>query len=258
MKYYYVGTMLPALSFDTAPEIKFHDFDQLLKDNLTSLDYQKTVVMRRLYDILNIKAFWKGDELSPYGTLDENEIGEGLLNQVTFPDYVYAFLVKHESVEDQLKHFPELLAEFFRKELKNRNGILHQYLEFEREWRLVFTAFRAKKLGRDLSVEFQYEDPEEDLIAQMLAQKDSKDFEPPEKYQELKVIFDKYRDDPLALQKALDEYRYNYITGLVDMADSFSLDRILVYMARLLIVEKWASLDNEKGLEIVSKLKIKG
>lgn len=256
MQYYFIGTSLPALYFDVKPEISFHDFDRLLQDNLSEKDYKKVLVIRRLYDLLNLKAFWQSQPLNPYGTLDENELAEGLLDQVTFPDYVYDFAQKHESNKDRIKHFPELLSAFFRGELKNETGIMRQGIEFERQWRLVLAAFRAKKLGRDLSEELQYEDPEEELIAEMLAQKDAKEFELPENFKELKSIFERHGDDPLQLQKALDEFRFNFLGSLIDMADNFSIERILVYMTQLLILERWAGYDKEQGLEIIKRLKV--
>lgn len=252
--YYFIGTYLPQISFELPPEISFSDFCQLLSDNLSYEDLQKAVLVRRFYDILNIKAFWQGEELNPYGSLNENELGEALLDEVTFPGYIYDFLTIHESTEDRLSHFPSLLSKFFTEEVKKTHGIIRQYLEFERELRLVFTGFRANKLGRDLSIELQYENPEEDIIAQMLAQKDAKVFEPPEKYQDLKILFEQYGDSPMDLQKALAQYRYNYLEQLVDMANTFSMNRILVYMIQLIIVEKWFALDKAEGIEIVSKM----
>ena len=85
----------------------------------------------------------------------------------------------------------------------------------------------------------------------MLAQKDAKTFEPPEKYEALKLIFDRYSDEPLELERALDEYRFNYIESLVEFTDPFSMDRILAYMSQLIILQKWNALDKEKGLKIV-------
>lgn len=254
-KYYFIGTYLPALYFDIAPEISLPEFDNLLRDNLTRGDYQKTKVIRSLYDILNLRSLWLEEPLDPWGNLNENELEDALISLVGLPDYVYAFLDAHEKKADRLHHFPVLLAEFFRRVSKEcSKGFLRDYLSFEREWRLVFAGFRAKKLGRDLSIELQYEDPEEELIAQMLAQKDAQTYEPPEKYQDLKAIFDKFSDDPLALQRAIDEYRFNYIDSLVDIADTFSIKRILAYMAQLIILLKWFELDKMKGIEIVDKI----
>lgn len=253
-KYYFVGTMLPSLSFDAPPEISFEKLDVLLNDNLTQRDYEKTLALRLIYDILNLRALWREEEFDPRGQLSAYEMSEALMNRIELPDYVYEFIDRYPKKEDRLHHFPFLLAKFFQSAENLKDPFLRRYLSFEREIRLVMTAFRAKKLGRDLSVEFQYEDPEEDLIAQLLAQQDAKTYEPPEKYKDLKVLFDKYGDNPMALQKALDQYRFDRVENLVDMADTFSIERILAYLVQYMVVEKWSELDKDKGIQIVDTI----
>jgi hypothetical protein len=251
--YYYVGTFLPPLSFDRLPEITWSELSDLLQDNLSASDLEQTRIVRRLYDVLNLRSFWLDEEFDAWGNLDSMELEEALFNQEGLPTYVYDFLENYEKKEERLRHFPALLAAFFQRGVEAK-GFVHQYLNFEREWRLVFTAFRAKQLGRDLSVELQYENPEEELIAQMLAMKDAKTYEPPEKYEVLKELFDKHFSDPLALQRALDEYRFNTIDRLVEQEDLFSIDRILAYLVQFMIVQKWFTLDQNKGLKIVDTI----
>lgn len=253
-QYYFIGTLLPSLSFDAPPEISLEKLEVLLRDNLTQGDYEKTLLLRRYYDILNLRALWRGDEWDPRGELSAYEMDEALMTRAGLPDYVYEFIDRYHKIEDRLHHFPFLLARFFQSAEDLKDPFLRKFLKFEREMRLVMTAFRAKKLGRDLSVEFQYEDPEEDLIAQLLAQQDAKIYEPPEKYQDLKVLFDKYGDNPMALQKALDQYRFDKVESLVDMADTFSIERILAFFVQFMLVEKWSKIDKDKGIQIVDTI----
>lgn len=253
-KYYFVGTYLPSLSFEGPPEMTFGELDLLYRDNLSHRDYEKVLVIRRFYDILNIRSLWKEEELDPRGEMDSLELGEALISRSGLPDYVYDFIDLYPKKEDRIHHFPYLLAKFFQKAENFKDPFVRHYLSFERELRLVMTAFRAKKLERDLSVEFQYENPEEDLIAQLLAQQDAKSYEPPEKYKELKCLFEKHGDHPLALQKALDEYRFETIDSLVDMSDVFSIERMLAYFSQFLIVDKWFEMDKAKGIQIVETI----
>ena len=200
--YYYVGTLLPPLSFDSPPEMTIEELDLLFRDNLNSHDYEKLHAIRRFYDILNIRSYWLEEELDPRGEMTPLDLGEALVNRAGLPAYVYDFMDRYPKKEDRIHHFPDLLAKAFQSGAKLKDPFLRKYLNFERELRLVMTAFRAKKLGRDLSVEFQYEDPEEDLIAQMLAQADAKTYEPPEKYKELKALFEKHGDHPDGIAKS--------------------------------------------------------
>jgi hypothetical protein len=238
-KYYFVGTLLPPLLFDAPPEITFAELDVLLRDNLTERDYGKTVAIRRFFDILNLRALWAGEELDPRGSLSPQALEEALIQGDGLPEYVYLFVDKYPKIDDRLHHFSFLLSKFFQNTKNMNSSFLRNFLSFERELRLVMTAFRAKKLGRDLSVELQYENPEEDFIAQVLAQKDAKTYEPPEKYKELKIIFETVGDNPMTLQKAIDEYCFGTIDSLVSMADVFSVDRLLAYLIQFMIVEKW-------------------
>lgn len=251
--YYFVATALPPLQFGMPPEMSFQELDELLKLNLTPSDYALFIAMRRYYDILNIRAFWKGEELDPYGNLNESDLEESLLSREGLPEYVYEFLDSHEAKEQRLRYFPALIAAYFREEIAKSKGFLFDYLTFERAWRLVLTGARAKRLGKDIAEELQFEDSDDDLVAQIIAQKDAKSFVAPDGFQDLQVIFDTHDKDPLALHQALSEYRSRVLSAMPGV-DLFSINRILSYAARLILAEKWISLDRKKGLEIADQV----
>jgi hypothetical protein len=252
-EYYYLATVLPPLQFGVEPEISFEELSILLQDNLSSVDENQAKVIRRYYDILNIRAFWKEQPLDPHGNLNENELEEALADRAHIPKYLNRFLNEYESKEDRLKNFPKLLAAYFHDEELNARGFLEKYLKLERDMRLILVAFRAKKTGRDLLKELQYENPEEKMIAQIVAQKDDAEFHPPEPYEDLKPIFTQYSDDPIALHQALLEWRYQKIREMVGFK-TFSSDQVLGYLTRFILIENWLELDKEKGIEIVDSL----
>lgn len=249
--YYFLGTFLPSLSFDAVPEMTLLQLNELMRDQLTTHDYKKVLIARQFYDVLNLRSLWLGEPLDPLGEKNKIELEEALLEQVGLPPFVYEFIDTYEKSSERLRYFPLLLAKFFQSVEKIKDPFLRSCLIMERELRLVLTAFRAKKLGRLLSLELQYENPEEELIAQLLAQQDAPNYELPEKYQSLKLLFEKEGNRPLELQKALDQYRFNKLESFVDPADGFSIDRILAYFLQLIIVSKWFELDKAKGIEIV-------
>jgi hypothetical protein len=251
--YYYLAASLPELQLGYPPDIGFPALIFALKTNLSPEDYAKTVVMRRYYDIQNIRAFWMKDEFDPRGNFNANELEEALLTGTGFPAYVYDFLAKYDKLTDRLRYFSALIETYYTNEIDEAEDFLKEYLSFEREWRLVLTGFRAKIVGRDLAQELQFEDPHDDIIAQMMAQKDAKSYEPPSKYSDLKALFEKHKDAPMDLHKALCEYRFYKIEAMYGV-DIFSLNRILAYMAQLIIVEKWLELDKKKGMQIVEAI----
>ncbi len=253
MSYYFLGSALPDLQVGAPPDLGFHELLDLLKDNLSEVDYEKVKVIRRFYDIQNMRALWKGEELDKWGNLDQNELEEALLTRSGLASYVYDFLEQYDKTADRISHFPQLLAGYYNEELPKAKGFLFDYLNFERGWRLVSTAFRAKKLNRDIIKELQYENPDCNLVAQIVAQKDAPHYEPPDEYYDLKPIFEKHYQDPSELYQALCHYRFEKINGFSNI-DRFSINGILSFVARFIIVDKWLELDKKKGMQIVDSI----
>ncbi len=250
---YFIGGTLPTLKLGQPPEISFSELDQLLKLNLSDSDYEQALVIRRYSDFQNIRLYLNHEELDPHGILNEKEIEEALLTREGYPAYLFEFLDKYENDSERIKHFSELLSIHYQKEIGKASGFLKEYMTFERDWRRVFAALRAKKMGRDIAEELKDENPEDELMALILEQKDSKTFDLPEPYTELKDIFEKYSDSPMALQQALYEYRFQKIDQMCGI-EIFTLRRILGYMIQLILVEKWEKLDQKKGIEFIDKL----
>lgn len=252
-EYYFLATALPELQIGYPPDITFAMLMFAFKVNLTPEDYAKSLTMRRYYDIQNIRAFWRNEELDYHGCLDEVELEEALLTRIGLPEYVYEFMDKYDNKAERLKYFHALLVAYYVHETAKADGFLKEYLTFEREWRLVLTGFRAKKLGRDLAEELQFEDPYDDIVAQILAQKDAKAYEPPSRYEDLKALFEEHGSDPLQLYQALCEYQFEKIAAMCGI-EMFSIGKILAYLAQLILVEKWMELDKKKGMEVVDAI----
>lgn len=253
MNYYFFGTLLPEIKIGEVPEIGHREFMALAYDNLSARDYAKTKIVRHFIDIPNLLAYWKSEPLDPMGSLDASGLEEALVTRSGLPGYVFRFLDKYESKEERLRHFPELLATFFHDEIAKTSGALREYLILERDLKLVLTAFRAKQLGRNIYEELRYENPQEEMVAQILAQKDAPQYEPPEKYAEIKDLLWQHADNPLELHKALLEYRFKKLEENLAL-DYFSIERILSYEIELIMAERWLMLNKEKGKEIVDTL----
>jgi len=251
--YYFLASLLPALRIGEASELPFRELDKLLTTNITGKDYEAVKVVKRYYDVENVRSYWLGEEISPYGNLDHTELEEAFVTGDGLPAYVYDFLDRFDKEEDRLHHFPSLISSYFNEELPGACGFLYRYLLFEREWRLVTTAFRAKSLGRDVGQELQYEDFSDDLVAQILAQKDAKAWQLPERFDTLLEILETNYNNPMLLHRALCEWRFEKLYTFAEV-DFFSINRILRYLTRLMIVEQWLEQNKETGLAVVDTI----
>lgn len=250
-EYYFVGTLLPDLKIGQVPELSFKQLDRLLRDNLQPVDYKCAVQLRLYYSIENLRALWRGEALDIYG-YGQHALEASLLDIESQPTYLRDFLEQYPSTEARLRFFPDLLAKYFREESAQASGFVAKYLRFEHKLRLIQTAFRAKKLNRDLTVELQFEEPGEEFFQQLLAQKDNKKFVAPNGFVQLQTILEEYYDAPIELYKALSDYRFEKVEEFVN-GGVFSLNRILAYMVQLITVERWLELDREEGSKLVDQ-----
>lgn len=257
-EYYFIVSLLPELEIGHVPALGMEELKELLCTNLEPHDRVKCWQLLRQVDVENFRAFWAKEPLDSRGNLKQEQMEEVLNSRCwseteEFPDYLIDYLDKYPEDADKIAHFQDLLVLYFADEIEKNTDFLREYFAFQREWQLVLVGFRAKKVGKDIAVELQHADSSDPIVAQILAQKDAAEYEPPFEYKELRPIFEEHSQSPLELHKALVEYQFHEIVERWGVA-LFSVDRILNYMARLLLVERWQDLDVQKGIGVIDKI----
>jgi hypothetical protein len=252
--YYYLATSLPPLDFPNKSEVTFESLKEPLDLNLSNVDKEKVRVLRLFVDLCNIRPLLQEEAIDPKGNLKEKELEDAILSETVLPEYVFEFLKEHDTLSEKLKAFPSLLARFFQEETPEKECFLKSFFEFERQWRLVVLALRAKRLGRDLLKELQFEDIHDPFVMQILAQKDADVYEPPAEYHEIRDILQSCGEDPWQQNKSLCSYRFNKIQEMVGDLQ-FSMDWILAYLSQLMIIEYWNELDENRGRAILDTFK---
>lgn len=248
--YYFLLSAFPPLNLDRKPELSFKEVRDLLVLNLTPEDLKKVDQLLRPIDLYNIRALWLGAPLDDRGQFNANELEEELLVRDKMPSYIIDFIDRYESTQDRLRYFASLFVSLYRDEQPQLKGFLLKYYQFERDLRLILAALRAKSSERDIVRELQFEDPTDPLVADILAQKDAPDYSPPREFEELKNLFVENSYEPQKLNRAILEYRFNKIEEMEENQD-FSIDRVLAYVARLIVAESLAALDTDKGMELI-------
>lgn len=253
MRYFFLGSFLPPLKVGVPPELAFEDFILLLRENLSRRDFEKVKKIRSYIDLRNVEQLLKGEPLDSRGNLNEKELDEALVTKDGLPEYLYEYLDGYENTEEKLRHFSKVYVKFFREMEGKEKGFLSFYFNFEREWRLLMTGLRAKNLQRDLVKELQYEDFHDPLVAYLLAQKESPQFEFPFDYSELAEEVKKVKDNPRSQYEMLVRYRIEFLKEKVQ-DDPFSIEYILAYLAQLILAEDWNALNEKQGKKLLSTL----
>ncbi|MCH9610900.1 MAG: hypothetical protein S4CHLAM81_05290 [Chlamydiales bacterium] len=257
-EYYFLAALLPQLEIGHVPTLGVAELKELLQVNVSKEDLALAKRFLRQIDIENFRAFWAKEPLDPRGNLNRDEIEQAIEDQMwseqePFPDYLVDYLSRYLEENDRISHFHHLLVDYFASEEEENEGFLGEYFAFARQWQLVMVGFRAKKLGKDIAKELQFEDATDPIVAQILAQKDAPNFEPPFEYKELRPIFEEHIESPLRLHQALYAYQFAEIVERWGEA-IFTIDRILNYLARLILVERWMELDVQKGISVIDTI----
>jgi hypothetical protein len=252
-KYYYLICAFPNLAIGIKPDLSFSEMELMLKWNLSDKDWEKFFTFRLYTDLKNLRSFLMKKPIDPRGNLDEKGLEEALMLHDVFPEYVFEYLEREESINYQLAHFPYLFAKYLQEEMTNETGFLQDFFSFERDFRLILTALRAKTLHRDIAFELQYEDPKEDLAADILAQKDLSSYTPPEEYLPIKHWYDQYLLSPKKLHEAFLNYRFMKVQEMTEN-HPFSIDQILAYASQLTLIEDWNQLNQEEANKTVASM----
>ena len=251
--YFFLSSFLPKLQFDFPINFSFDDLIRLYTSNLTGRDMKKVWLMRHFIDLKNVCQFLREEPIDKHGNFSESKLSQALDNQEGFPQYLFDYLEKYQTLEEQIRFFPSVLSHFFLDAQEQSNGFLRYYFDFERKWRLVLTAMRAKKLKIDLSKEFQFEDPRDLFVAELLAQKDTSNFEFPAEFKEMDEALKGEDLDPKEQYKALAEFCFYYI--LENIQDHpFSIDYLLGYLAQFMIIDNWNMLNEKEGSKRLNQM----
>lgn len=242
---------MPSLELGKEPDITFYELLVRFQLNLREGDKESVVRMRRYFDVLNLRLLWQGEEIDKRGLLSLEELESAVEYKENLPTSVIEFLWDVEP-EERLAQFPRLLSRYLEEQVRETSGFLHDYFLFEREWRLILSAFRAKQLGLDLMEVFRDEEESDPMVATLIANKDSAHFTMPYGYADLEKALSQSVDSPMEMYKAFAKFRFDRLREMT-LGELLSLDWLLGFTVRLTIAEDWYAMLMRNEEELLSK-----
>ena len=249
----FLATVLPALEFDSSPQISFEELITLLESNLSETDMKQVNQLRYWYDLKAILQFFSKERLSGFGNLTKQGMEEALSEHSFFSDEVFEYLQKFDSPKEKRVHFYELLVNYFHERLNGPSHFLKTLIAFERKVTLALFAYRCKKKGLDLLELLQFEDMADSFILELLSMKDHKENIFPYELKDLEQAVMQAGEDPLAQYLAVNRYRFNQFESL-SYEKPFSIDYLLAYTYMLIILEEKHRLNKQQGQDIINGL----
>ena len=187
----------------------------------------------------------------PYLTADFKYTGQAGFNSVISD--IKRDLDDHDQglVEFLLDGFndKELDADFYAKALRQRNRFLREYFRFDLNLRNAKVRYLNAQLGRE---------PEQDVMTGEDPDAEDVDidgfrFTGGEFEEEAKVDAVLAGNDLVAREKGLDDLLWDKIDRLATF-HYFDIEAVLAYIAKLHIVNRWLSLDEEVGRDVFRRL----
>lgn len=252
-QYFFLSSMLPELNFLDSLSMSFDDLDNLLLLNLEKKDYQKWVILKRFFDLENFAFLWAHKTIThSFGEVTranaEQLLSEGCwANYDLFESFFLDFLNAYQTQELRLLNYSNLVRSFLSY-YQDHDFFFSNYFQFKKDLRIILAGYRAKNLGLDISYVLREEDAQDTIVYQVLMQKDTKVFDLPLEYMDLKPIFDEFKHNPIALRAALANYEKGKLEDMFE-PNYFSSSLVLSRSTGYLLTYRYEMNDSKQGKE---------
>lgn len=259
--YYCLVSGLPDLTLDdgklTYKVDKFKEeiYPELSSDDkkiidLFSLDFDNKNLLALLND-KEAKIIKKGN-FTPKELLSLiSLIKEGDEPGKNFPSYLASFLKEYFINQDEMKSSEDTLSSYFYAyAMNNKNKFISRWYEFNLNINNILSAFQARKYHIDVASVIVGNNE----IAEKLRTSNSRDFG----ISEILLYFDELLsideiENLFERERNIDQMKWDWIDDEI-FFNYFSIERIFAFLVKIEMIDRWCSLDGEKGKELFRKL----
>ena len=254
--YYYLVAGFPDIVLDQK-KIPFSlaELKQELKYHLHADDYRLVEYLFLEYDNINFLNILqkKEAEFIPMGNYDQSFFIEEIKEPENLPVYMKKFLTNYReenpfnpnvSLENQLTWL------FYDFMIEQKNEFLSQWFTSLRDIKNIFTIYNARKFGIDIENQMigDYE------LTEAAKRTTSKDFGMANELPYIDQIIGIHENTDIVEQEmSFDLLKWNYLDSL-NTFNNFSIEQILAFVIKFIMVERWTKLETEHSSEIFKKM----
>lgn len=258
--YYCLVAGLPDLLFnDNKPGFDSLEFYTELKHQLNRTDYELVKLLFLQSDnknLLNL-IFEQDKPFNLQGNYTKSFLEKQISQPIEIPDYITHFLrfVKNrETHELNLQTENKLHSLYFGYALTTTNTFLREWFEFELNTKNILTAFNCKQFNYSLETHL-IPAGKNNTVYQLLTHKHLKHEYFEDELPFAEQIFRIAESDatPEEKEKNIDKIRWDYLEEQT-FFHYFTIEKILSYIIKLGIMERWMKLDAETGKALLNKL----
>lgn len=262
-EYYCLVAGLPDLFFNEN-KLAFNslDFRNELQHQLGRSDYKLAEYLFLPYDsenLLNL-LFQQNKPFNTHGTLSKINLEAQLLpsdDEINLPNYITLFLEwikKQESKDLTVEVENTLHSLFYAQVLKTKNVFLRNWFVFELNLKNILTTFNCIHFDYELTdqlIKIEQNMPVYSLLVNKRLKLELFEDELPFNDQVFRIA-----ESDLKLiekEKALDKIRWDYLDENT-FFHYFTIEKILSFVIKLQITERWMKLDEETGRALLERL----
>lgn len=256
--YYYLVAGLPDVSLDdgklsyTVDSFKSEIYPELsAKDrnliDLLYLKYDNANLLLLLGDkdaVIEHEGLFSSEEL--LGVIET--VKDGDIPDKKYPPYFYKFISEYFNLtpEDLYKAGDILASAYYSYAMQCKNKFVSSWFEFNLNVNNIQSAMSARKYKLDVSAVIVGDTD----ICEALRTSNARDFG----LNDVLVYFDSLQriseiDDLVEREKRIDLLKWNWLEN-ESFFNYFTIERLFVFLLQLEMIERWISLDKEKGSEL--------
>ena len=258
-KYYYLVAGLPELSLeDSKLSYTVADFKTEIYDRLSASDQKLIDLFYLKFDNANVLKLLKDKEaeIDKRGNYSAEELSEyisilregGEISPKEFPVYLSTFITDYLNTpaESTVLHEDHLAALYYEYAMNCGNKFVSAWFEFNLNINNILVAFTSRKFKWDIASNV-VGDTE---VCEALRTSSARDFglsgevdvfESLVKISEITELVER--------EKKLDALRWNWMEDAI-FFDYFTIERIFAFLLKLEMIERWISLDKERGNQL--------
>lgn len=258
-KYYYLVAGLPDLTLeDSKLSYTVADFKTEIYTGLSATDQKLLDLFYMKFDNLNVLKLLKDKDsvIDTRGNFSSEELTEyitllkegGEISAKKFPTYLATFISDYFNTPPENSALLEdhLSALYYDYAMKCGNKFVASWFEFNLTINNIIIALTARKYKWDIASNIVGNTE----ICEALRTSGARDFGLSGEVD----FFDKLAKineitELLEREKKLDTLRWNWIEDAI-FFDYFSIERIFAFLLKLEMIERWISLDKERGNQL--------
>lgn len=187
------------------------------------------------------------------GNFSRDMLEENIREPHSLPGYMQRFILAFKNKEPlypELSPENELTTLFYEEVLQHENEFLTHWLRFDLTIRNILTAIIARKH----KINYENQIIGRDEVSESIRKSHARDFGLGTELAYLETINEIARNEDIQeREKAIDLLKWDYLDDAT-FFHYFTVEKVLAYVIKLAMVERWLAIDREYGNEMFKKL----